>query len=107
VRTVTNTGYLTPEQIHMFMSPDLRRAVILLSAIKKNELVELHIFRRNDRTYIETFRMHEVDERRNVVSFVERENGVGNAARIVPLDKVESVYRDHRDRWNVVAREHE
>jgi hypothetical protein len=107
IRTVTNTGYLPAEQLAMFMSPEVRRAVILLSGIKTSDLVELRIFRRNDHTYIECFWMLEVDEQRNIVSFREREHPIGNPARIIPLDKIDSVYRDHRDRWCIVAREHE
>ncbi len=79
LRTSTQTTYLRPENLPMFMEPRIRRVVILLSAIKPGS--QVHWCHRESGPVEATFDF--VDHNKNVFSL--------NKTRI-PLELIEAVY---------------
>lgn len=109
LRTGIDTHYLEAEQLPMLMIPELRRLVVLLRGIPRDEYV------RRYRSFAspggeqlspvtKDCMFVAVDELSNVVMFREGPSYGEEHYDYVPLDKVRSVWRE-RARWCVVIRD--
>ncbi|HEY5076434.1 MAG TPA: ATP-binding protein [Acidimicrobiia bacterium] len=103
VRVGVDSGYLLPEQLPMFITPDIRRNAILLNAIPKDCPVNVYVGRRNSpEGYVENqLVLDEVDELANVVSFLPANGSHGAGQQSFPLDKVNTVFKDPIGGWRV------
>jgi len=86
LRSGTDAIYLTPVQIPMYMTPHVRRIVVMLSKIPVGAEVHIEIPARNHK-YISV--LEAVAEEENVARFRSRE---GTPAQAIPLDCITTVY---------------
>jgi schlafen family protein len=93
MRTGVDSPYLLPEQLPMFMTPGVRRTVLLLQRIPAGEAVRV-----KQSTGVLLFRMGEVDEMGNAVRFL----GDKIADWVVALDQVRTVVQEING-WLVVV----
>jgi hypothetical protein len=103
VRVGVDATYLYPEQLPMFMTPEVRRAAILLNSVPKDYAVTVRIGRRVAGEAYEEFSLvvDEVDELANVVSFLPANGSRGAGQRSYPLDKVSTVFKDPIRGWRI------
>lgn len=100
IRVGTQTAYLSPEVLPMYMLPNVRRTWLLLKAIPIHAVVELQR-RATGQNYSNRFEVvfENVDERRNVVRV---SHGAGKGGFNIPLDRIESVYEDG-SKWIIIC----
>jgi hypothetical protein len=103
VRSGTDAMYLTPAQIPMYMTPQVRRVAVLLSKIPYNTEVRIYV-RSASHNY--GARFAGVFEEENVAKFMNMEGA--NPAPAIPLDAITSVYETYdssssRMRWRVLT----
>ena len=103
IRVGVDSSYLLPEQLPMFMLPEVRRAVILLNAIPKDYPVKVCVGRRiaGERHDESEMILDEVDEIENVVSFLPPNGSRGAGQKSYPLDKVNTVFKDPIRGWRI------
>ena len=107
-RTGTNTIFLAPEQLPMFMLPDVRRVAILLSSIPPEERKRVVLLGRarcaGDPTSRQIGSLEELDleevTMKNTVTF-QKISAFGDV--YIPADSIDHVYRDADDGWVVSA----
>ena len=79
----------------MFMSPKVRRAVVMLTKIQKHTVVRLAVGLRGSMAqgFVYRANMGEVDEANNAVSFenCQADHSTSSARIVVPLDHVRTV----------------
>jgi hypothetical protein len=107
VRVVTGTDFLQPEQLPMFMSPEVRRAVILLGRIPKGTdlRIAVGIAGAIENVTAWTGKMGEVEENDNAVTFTDCQAALQSPLQrlVIPLDQVRTVVREERG-WLVCVR---
>lgn len=101
VRSGTDANYLTPSQIAMYMTPQVRRVAVLISRINKGEFVDVLIPRIGR---VVRYRFSELLEDLNLVKLELENGGTGPS---FPLDSVRTVYRAwepnaNRTDWRIV-----
>ncbi len=107
IRAGADTIFIKPEQLPMFIEPQVRRTVILLNGIPVAPRGGMFLLWRNPRNGfneagIETpLARVDVDVQRNVMQ-ARISDGLWWAH--VPLDDVESVWDSHDDRWVIRVR---
>jgi hypothetical protein len=84
--------YLLPEQLPMFMLPEVRRVVILLNRIPSGAPIRFRLGTYNEGGTKKDGRMGGVDELGNAVQFNQVEGT--QDSRIYPLDQVRTVVKD-------------
>lgn len=104
VRTGTDADFLQPDQLAMYMTPEVRRIAVLLSRIPKGTMIRVH---RVEDTHAWVGRLGEVSEVENIVTF-HKENG--DKMQNLPLDCIRTVYEKwdsdrQRGDWLVVTRD--
>lgn len=88
LRTTTQTVYLEPEQLPMYMSADLRRVVLLLGRIASEAKIVIHQAGPRDELG-QTGHFGEVDEARNIFTYSVIHNTAGRVGPYnMPLDQV-------------------
>jgi hypothetical protein len=110
IRVGIDATYLLPEQLPMFMLPEVRRFVILLRAIPRDTVISLVFNRRTGYPHRPAAKVIEVDELGNSVKFLEILEGGGprpGIDKFVPLDKIETVYRTGPETWTVTVHPYE
>jgi len=85
VRSGTDAVYLTPSQLAMYMTPQVRRVAVLVSRIPKGALVKLFFRRGASRASV----YDDLKEAQNIVMF---RNPDGSRDFSVPLDTITTVY---------------
>jgi hypothetical protein len=93
VRSGTDARNLEPGQLAMFMTPQIRRVVVMLARIPINAEVK---FRAPNNKNVMTF--VSVNEEENVVLLKS-----GHIDFVYPLDLVRSVYREANKYWTILA----
>jgi hypothetical protein len=98
VRSGTDARYLEPGQLAMFMTPHVRRVVILLSKVRRQTLV---VVKRPEGHAFYEYRalLNEVDEDENVVVLLDPSSG--EQTRRIPLDRITTVFEE----WDPGKRE--
>ena len=102
IRTLTDTIFLTAEQLPMFMQPSVRRAVVLLQSIPKGARIVIHnrAIKSGNVEELTGIVGVDVDELKNVARFkFERSENL----RMFPLDLIVSVFEDGNV-WTVLIR---
>jgi hypothetical protein len=91
IRVTTQTIELLPGQLAMFMLPNVRRAVILLSRLKKNDTLTLQYKKaQHERVSFAKVTFEEVDVLANRVRF-----STNGGTRDMPIDAIESIWEDN------------
>jgi hypothetical protein len=85
VRAGTDADYLTPSQIAMYMTPQVRRVAVLISRIPKGSLITIW----NSRNHQYNALYQELKEDQNLVMFTSQD---GSRAPNLPLDCIRTVY---------------
>ena len=88
VRSGTDANYLTPSQIAMYMTPQVRRVAVMASRIPIGAIVKI----RNTLLYNERdldCKLSALVEEQNIIQF---DNTVGGPGPTYPLDCVRTVY---------------
>lgn len=93
VRSGTDTTYLEPSQIAMYMTPHVRRIAVLLSRVPKGAMICIMVPSGHSQGELSA-RLDEVIEEQNIATFLDAE-GVKPLRRI-PLDRITTVFED----WN-------
>ncbi len=91
MRASTETTFLEPEHVHMFMSPEIRRTIILLNAIPPN--AKIGIIEQSHATY--HARSLQVDEARNVL--------IADGTKVVCLDYIRTVFEESKGAWRIMV----
>jgi hypothetical protein len=99
VRSGTDADYLTPNQIAMYMTPQVRRVAVLISRIPKGSPVTIW----NSRNSHYNAMFEEIKEDENLVMFKSQD---GSRAPNIPLDCIKTVYEAwegtlHRIYWRM------
>jgi hypothetical protein len=102
VRVGVDSVYLLPEQLPMFMLPEVRRVVILLQRIPQGEPVRVRIGTYPEGAIFDAS-MGDVNELANAV-IVFKDSKISNP-RIFPLDQVSTVVKDEHG-WLIVVRKY-
>lgn len=101
VRVGTQTKYLEPGELAMYMTPAVRRTVVLLGRIPPQGLIRFKTT--NEHSRVAEYALNEVREADNVAIFTR----IGAPARSrlwhVPLDRIRTTYLDDDSKWVVVA----
>ncbi len=97
VRIGSQTKYLSPGELPMYVDARLRRAVVLMGQVEPSHMVRLE----PDRT--SHGGTHPQVERGYVTDINEAENTFRLGERRLPLDRIESVFRDETS-WVIVYR---
>lgn len=96
LRTTTQTVYLEPEQLPMYMTPEVRRVVLLLGRISSGANIIVHQAGPRDELG-ETGQFGEVDEGRNIFTYTVSDKAGGRAGPYnMPLDQVLTAHAGHR-----------
>jgi len=95
LRVGSQTTFLQPDQLPMYADPAVRRVLVILHRIAKEEAVDL----RWPPTESDLCRLAEIDEERNTVVFVPLRNEF--VEHRFPLDLVRTAYRSENG-WRVL-----
>ena len=107
VREASHTKYLRPNELPMYMNPQLRRSILLLDQIRFGADVLLWHYpeRRREDQFVGPVQLEslnstigEVYLNKNAVTFAVPRNGPPIR---VPLTDIECVWEDSRNRWNL------
>jgi hypothetical protein len=98
VRSGTDADYLEPGQLAMFMTPQIRRVAVMLSRIPLGAPVRLSRVDVPGGSHSD-LQFLEVAEEENLAKF--RTSGGTDA--YIPLDRIESAYRNGGGQWMVLA----
>ena len=118
VREMSHTKYLKPHELPMFMTPKVRRTLLLLDCIRENASVKLWVQPTGETVGTSRFANHvpgplrldsldawkgEVDLSRNSFNFVmqDTEHRNGQYAVGVPLTDVEDIWQAPNGKWNI------
>lgn len=106
IRTGTQTDYLEQSQTPMFMTPEARRAAVMLSRIDRLTTVNVIEPLRPGGQHMHSVRMDAVYELENLVTFCPTDAEV--VAYVYPLDCVVSVYQacepnTRRRTWTMIV----
>lgn len=88
VRAGTDADYLTPGQLAMYMTPQVRRMAVMLSRLPKGTRIGIHLANGASRTDA----LNEVREEENLVTFC-AEGGGAQTTLHLPLDRITTVYQ--------------
>lgn len=102
VRTGTDTEFLEPSQLPMYMTPQVRRIAVLLSRIEQGAKVRFLEFLPNQGKGDQTYIFDGIFEEENLVKFAVR-SGDTQSALHVPLDRILSVYQASNQLWHIIA----
>jgi len=106
VRAGAHTPHLLPEQLAMLMIPELRRVVILLSALKEGQEVTVHQVEAAHTPQSSpplNVRFGRSDALSNILELTQETARQGHHTIRIPLDRVVTVYEDFLS-WKIVVR---
>ena len=98
VRSGTDALYLRPSQLPMYMTPQVRRAAVMMSRIPQGTQVKVHEARRSLNW---TWKIVSVEEEQNLVRM--EDWNPPHAAQHVPLDQIITVYQQVGGDWRMVV----
>lgn len=89
VRAGTDADYLTPGQLAMYMTPQVRRVAVMLSRLEPGTKVTIRMLGASP----QVLAFEQLHEEQNLVSFSEK-SGTGDRSRHLPLDRILTVFED-------------
>ena len=104
IRCGTQTHYLSPEEIPMHMEPKVRRALLLLSMINKEEdAVQIQYTDTSNHLHTQEGKLKSVELEKNIYTIITS----GKQPLYFPIDTIETIYQippaHGKSEWRILA----